>query len=342
MSASQAGASRQVIRVGACLSLTGRFARFGTQAARGLEAWRSLDGAAELVIADDESSPRALESALPAIARQCDVLLGPYSTQLMRAAGRMAADAGWLAWNHGGSGDDAEAAHPGHIVSVLTPASRYAEPFLRYLAGSQPEAGLWITHGKGSFGRQVAVGAAGAARRLGIEATLADAGSLPEQGRAPDGWGLLCAGTFEDDVETVRRAQALASPPATMCAVAAGVREFGEAIADAEGIFGVGQWFPGTSETPELGPSEPGFLAACAALSPAVPDYPAVQAAAAAVLAAHCARLAGGTRRELLWEAALSLGTRTLFGDFKINADGVQVGHDAVLVRWAAGSPVAA
>src|SRR5260370_20222987 len=103
MSKSQAGASRRVIRVGACLSLTGRFSRFGTQAVRGLDAWRSLDGAAELVITDDESSPRMLESVLPGIAKRCDVLLGPYSTQLMRAAGRMAADAGWLTWNHGGS-----------------------------------------------------------------------------------------------------------------------------------------------------------------------------------------------------------------------------------------------
>lgn len=70
------------------------------------------------------------------VAPRCDVRLGPYSTQLMRTAGRLAADAGWLIWNHGGSGDDVEAAYPGHIVSVLTPASQYANPFLRHLATS--------------------------------------------------------------------------------------------------------------------------------------------------------------------------------------------------------------
>ena len=43
------------LRVGACLSLSGKFAQFGRQAALGLEAWRSLDGDAELVIEDDES-----------------------------------------------------------------------------------------------------------------------------------------------------------------------------------------------------------------------------------------------------------------------------------------------
>src|SRR5258707_4215993 len=108
------------LRIGACLSLSGRFAKFGQQARRGLEAWCSLDGAAELLAEDDRSDRRALEAALPEVAGRCDLLLGPYSTVLMRAAGRVAAGADWLAWNHGGSGDDVEGAHPGHVVSVLT------------------------------------------------------------------------------------------------------------------------------------------------------------------------------------------------------------------------------
>src|SRR5579864_2722570 len=138
------------LRIGACLSLSGRFAQFGRQAAQGLETWRSLDGAAEILVEDDCSDRRTLETALPGVAARCDLLLGPYSTQLMRAAGRMAAEAGWLVWNHGGSGDDVEGAHPGHVVSVLTPASRYAEPFLLRL-GSEPEKqrDLCIVHGPG-------------------------------------------------------------------------------------------------------------------------------------------------------------------------------------------------
>jgi hypothetical protein len=33
------------LRVGACLSLSGRFARFGLQTAQGPEVWQSLQGA---------------------------------------------------------------------------------------------------------------------------------------------------------------------------------------------------------------------------------------------------------------------------------------------------------
>lgn len=342
MTRGRAGVHR-ALRVGACLSLSGEYARFGTQAARGLEAWQSLDGAAELIIADDRSDPGTLHAALPQIAAQCDVLLGPYSTRLARVAGRLAARAGWLLWNHGGAGDDVETAHPGHVVSVLAPASRYAAPFLRHLAATGGDVRLWIAHGRGSFGKQLAAGAEASARQAGIRTARLDRdgrdGALPPPG-PPGPWDLFSAGSFEEDVDMVERARAARQPPRVVCAVAAGVREFGAAGLDTRGVFGVGQWFPGAAPAPELGPAEAAFLAAYRTLTGAVPDYPAVQAAAAAALAAHCTRQAGGSARDLLWAAALALDTRTMFGGFRIRpADGLQVGHEAVLVRWSAQGP---
>jgi ABC-type branched-subunit amino acid transport system substrate-binding protein len=348
VTAGPAAAGHRRLRVGGCLSLTGRYARFGRQAARGLDVWRSLDRGSDLIVADDRSDPRTLAHALPRVAAQCDVLLGPYSTRLTREAGRLAARAGWLLWNHGGSGDDVEAAYPGHMVSVLAPASRYAEPFVRHLSAAPDGVPLWIAHGRGSFGRQVATGAEASARRAGLEtASLGPGDRLPTA--PPARWDLFSAGSFDEDVALIRRARAARVPPRLVCAVAAGVREFGAAAGDAMGTFGVGQWFPGAERAPGLeaetdpglGPAEADFLAAYFALTGTAPDYPAVQAAAAAVLAVHCARRAGGNSRDLLWDAALALDTQTLFGDFRIRAaDGVQVGHQTVLVRWTAEGPV--
>jgi branched-chain amino acid transport system substrate-binding protein len=276
---------------------------------------------------------------LPGVASRCDILLGPYSTQLMRAAGRMAAESGWLIWNQGGSGDDVEGAHPGHVASVLTPASRYAEPFLRQLASEPGEPrDLCIVHGPGSFGRQVADGAAVIARRLGIRAIRSAADDqIPPPGISPE-WDLFGAGVFEQDAELVSQALRLPNPPHQVCAIAAGVREFTRAVDDPEGVFGIAQWFPGSAHEAELGPSEEEFLSAYADPAGTQPDYPAVQAAAGAVIAAHCARLAGRTNRAALWAAVAALETSTLYGAFKIDPlSGVQMNHQTVLVRWANG-----
>ena len=329
------------LRIGACLSLSGKFARFGRQAARGLEAWRSLDGAADIVVEDDLSDRRTLEAVLPDLAARCDLLLGPYSTQLMRAAGRMAAESGWLVWNHGGSGDDVEVAHPGHVISVPTPASRYAEPFLQQLA-REPGGprDLCLVHGPGSFGRQVVDGTEAIARRLGIRTMRAAPGDqIPPPGVSAE-WDLFSAGVFEQDTEMVRRALRLPVPPRLLCAVAAGVREFRHAVADPDGVFGVAQWFPGAGNDVALGPSEQVFLRTYAGDGGAVPDYPAVQAAAGAMIAACCARLAGCTNRDGLWTAAASLDTSTVFGGFRIDPGrGAQVKHQTILVRWTDSEP---
>jgi ABC-type branched-subunit amino acid transport system substrate-binding protein len=329
---SRTGTAGSPLRVGACLSLSGRYARFGSQAAQALQAWAALDGDAELVIEDDRSDPGTLQISLPRVAAGCDVLLGPYSTQLARDAGTMAAAAGWLVWNHGGSGDDVQVACPGHVVSLLTPASRYTERFIRdVVVGTGLE--LWIRPGKGSFGRQVADGAQKIAGQAGARTRrLADGASWPD----PAGpWALVSAGTFEDDVQAVSRARRRPDPPRLIFSVAAGVHEFAGQVDDPEGIYGVTQWFPGRAARTGLGPAEDAFLAAYAAVTGQPADYPGVQAAAAAVIAAHCARQARCTARRPLWAQATALDTSTLFGGFRIDpVTGAQVKHETALVRW--------
>lgn len=330
------------MHIGACLSLSGRFAQFGRQAAVGLKAWSWLDGAADVIVEDDRSDRRTLEALLPGVAARFDILLGPYSTVLMRAAGNIAAESGWLIWNHGGSGDDVELAHPGHVVSVLTPTSRYAEPFLRYLASQddRPE-NLCIVQGPGSFGRQAADGAASMAPGFGLRAVRVSPDDFPPPGLSSE-WALLSMGVFEQDAQTVGEVLRLPSPPRWVCAVSAGVREFARTVNDPDGVFGVAQWFPGSGAEVLLGPHEEEFVHRCAVNGLEQPDYPAAQAAAAAVIAAHCARLAGGTRTEDPWGAAAALDTSTLFGGFRIDlATGTQLTHKTTLVRWRNHEPVA-
>ena len=107
-------------------------------------------------------------------------------------------------------------------------------------------------------------------------------------------------------------------------------------------MLGVAQWFPGTAGDVTVGPSEDAFLAAYRRRTGTLPDYPAVQAAAAAALAVHCAGLAGGTGTNDLWRVARGLRTATLFGAFAIDDAGVQTAHRMRMVRWLRGDLVSA
>jgi ABC-type branched-subunit amino acid transport system substrate-binding protein len=327
------------LRLGAVLSLTGRFARFGVQAAHGLECWRELTDGVEVVIEDDRGDPATVRRQLDTVSRQCNLLLGPYSTILMRAAAEAAAENDRMLWNHGGSGDDVQRAAPGRVVSVLTPTSEYAVPIVHHLAEALDHVRLVLVEGRGRFARQVVAGAEWTATRAGIETTRADLDNLPTDGSP---WDLFCAGTFEEDVALVTAARTSFAPPRTVGTVAAGVRDFHEAVGDSDGVLGVAQWFPGTDRDVTVGPSQDAFLAAYRRRTGTLPDYPAVQAAAAAALAVHCAGLAGGTGSNDLWRAATRLRTTTLFGAFAIDDAGVQTAHRMRMVRWLRGELIAA
>jgi hypothetical protein len=121
--------------------------------------------------------------------------------------------------------------------------------------------------------------------------------------------------------------------------VAAGVQDFACEIDDVDGIYGIAQWFAGRARVPEIGPTEGAFLAEYRAVANTSPDYPAVQAAAGAALALHCAQLTGSVDRQALWEAAVGLETTTLLGGFKVHpTTGTQILQTPVLVRWGGAS----
>ncbi|HEY1971080.1 MAG TPA: hypothetical protein VGH89_24205 [Pseudonocardia sp.] len=278
------------------------------------------------MVVDDGSAPGRVAGCLRELAGCTDLQLGPYSTQLMRSANQVLPELDILLWNHGGSGDDVESARPGRLVSVLAPTSRYAEPFVRMLAAADQRIPLVLVAGRGRFGRQVIDGAELIARQLELPTARLELGDAPTS----EPWNLFCAATFEEDVDTVRRALALPNPPHVIGSVAAGVHEFGEAMPAATGIYGIAQWLPGRTAPPQLGPTEAEFLAAFGSAC----DYPAIQAVAAATIATHCARISG-LEADALWHTATTLRTSTLLGHFAIDpVTGAQVAHRPVLTRW--------
>ncbi len=193
-------------------------------------------------------------------------------------------------------------AHPGHVVSVLTPTGQSAKPFL--LRAGQRAGGADTTCT--SFTAPVASAVRWPTEPRPLHGGLASMpyaspldGPIPPPG-IPADWDLLSAGVFEQDVETSQpRHRGSQAPPRKVCAVAAGVREFGHVVDDPDGIYGIAQWFPGSGHDVELGPAESEFLGAYTDRTGTTPDYPAVQAVAGAVIA-FALRAAGRQRKRVM------------------------------------------
>jgi branched-chain amino acid transport system substrate-binding protein len=356
-----------MVRAGAPLSLSGRFAVQGEQARRGLRLWaEDVTSTGGLVVGpdrppeplelliDDDGSRRA--GAADATERlivedRVDLLFGPYGSVLTIAAAEVAERYGRVLWNHGGSSDAVATQGWRRVVTLLSPASRYFEPVLeaaieRAADLGRPFGRLALLHGAaGTFPAAVAAGARSRARGLGLELVFdvpyPDESELPAvvrrlADRRPD--LVLGVGTTEADLAFARAVTGRRLDSALVGLVAAPIQRFAEVLGgDADGFCGPSQWEPARRDRPDLGPTSARFAAAFRARFGVEPDYPAAQAYAAGLVAARCVETAGSFDDAALRGAADALDLTTFYGGFRLDpASGEQVGHELVVVQWQA------
>ncbi len=339
------------LRLGAPLSLSGRYAFLGRLAAGGLRALvRDTRGRGELRtsarhlvpqlrLVDDGGTRDGVRRGLDALA-EADLLIGPYGSDLVDEAARWAAQHGRVLWNHGGSADRVQRL-PG-VASVPSPASRYFVPVLEALADPMPGARILLSAGGGRFGGAIAEGVREAAGRVGLEVV----GSVvPAEASDLSGADvLLLAGTFAEDVAVLRR---LRRRPGAVAAVGAGMSIFRTALGpQADGVLGPSQWEEGVRYpyVVDVGPRQADAVRSLRAeavpeiqVGPGHVDYPAAQAYAAGLIAMRCVEEVGGPDERALLEAARRLRCTTFFGRFGLGEDGRQRDHDVLAVQWQEG-----
>lgn len=314
------------LRAAVTLGLTGRYAVQARDARVGLELW-AQDDHVGLRVDDDAGSPAvALAAYRTFLAGDFDILLGPYSSGLVRRVVATVCGAHRLLWNHGGAADDL--ARPG-LVSVLAPASTYLRSLLTVVRDRGVES-LLLLRGSGRFARQVIEGAHREAVTMGLRVGVAELaswrGSASLAGRA-----LLIAGTFDEEVEAVRRLRMDAVEAEVVGCVAAGIHEFHARLGPlAENVLGPAQWVS-RDQPVEVGPGGATFAQRFEARAGRIPDYPAAQAAATGWLAAEATRRGLGADEVHHWR------TTTLLGDFALDPSWRQVGYTPVVVQWRRG-----
>ena len=147
---------RRVLKAGISVSLSGQFQVQGKQSLVGLQTWaddvnrsggmivdpRGRPLPVSVVYYDDASeSDPARQATVRLITRdRVDLLFGPYSSVLSRAAAEVAEAHQRLLWNQGGADDDIYQQGFRWLVGVLTPASGYLAGLLPLVRQADPEA----------------------------------------------------------------------------------------------------------------------------------------------------------------------------------------------------------
>ncbi|MBI3013496.1 MAG: amino acid ABC transporter substrate-binding protein [Candidatus Tectomicrobia bacterium] len=355
------------VRIGLSISLSGMFSRQGRQGLHGLELWvRDTNHAGgllvpswgqrvplHLIVYDDlsraESAKRNVQQLIAA--DRVDILFGPYSSGLTMIVAPLAAAAGKLLWNHGGTSDALFRQGWQHLISIASPAGDYFRALPALLESHHPGLrGLSLLHDRrGTFAANVVSGLVESCTEAGIllspfpfESPLRLASDLVAEALAREPGGLVVVGRYQDDVEVVAACADSLQPPKFVAAVAAGLNAFGTELGSlSEGVVGSSQWEPGRTADPVTGPAPGEFVAAFRKAYGEMPEYPAAQAYALGIILEKCVEKAEDLDDAHLRAAALGLDVTTLFGCFRLDpVTGRQIGHQGLLVQWVAGQKV--
>jgi branched-chain amino acid transport system substrate-binding protein len=345
------------MQIGISIAQTGPLSTMGIQALRGIRLWisqlESKGGLCigrrphdvQLITRDDSSRISLTRDNMTTLINQgdVDVLLGPYSSHLTKAAGEICEHRHKLLWNHGGASDEIFRRKPRWNVSTISPASRYFQKLPGWIAknGSGFDKYLLLSSSKGTFASNVAAGFRESIDPPANPVRLHSA-DLPERADvfiqllkdvAPQ--LLVLAGSFENEVALLRTRPLWPDSVQYVACVSAGINQFFTSLGHlSEGVIGPSQWEPQVNHVLAIGPTSVEFVKDFNQSFSAMPDYIAAGAFAAGLILEECLRRAASFDDRRLREITHELKTETFYGRFQIDEFGRQVGHAMHLVRW--------
>jgi branched-chain amino acid transport system substrate-binding protein len=356
------------IRIGATLSQTGVYAVPGQNELRGYklcvkqmnEKGGVLGRRLELVIYDDGSKPAtAVRLYERLITRdKVDLVLGPYSSPISDAVA------------------DVSEKHQMPMVAPIAAATEIYRKGRRFIFSMLPPGEVWhegllelaaragltrvaVVNVDDLSQKAMAQGTVRLAKHKGLQVVYAASyplgnanfsAILSEVG-ATHADVLSGATRFDDAVAIVRQMKALnVNPPMVGLTVGVDTLKFYEALGrDAEFVYGVTAWVPELVELRAGGlipiarqyPGAREFVESYRREFPgADSSYHSAAGYGGCEILVDAIRRAGSLDSGKLRDAILSLDRYTVFGRFKVDGDGHQVGHQMLTFQWQDGKKV--
>ena len=339
------------IRIGASISLTGRYDRTGRELKNGYDLWAEQTNAAggvlsrqvEFVTYDDTSDPETSRNLYEKLISEdkVDLVIGPYSSPVTLPASTVAEKYGYPMIVSGASATDIYTRGYKNVFGIYTAAPLYMDGAVD-IANKQGYRTVAIINENSAFSKDTVSGARSKAQQAGMQIvfeeeypnTVRDLNPILTKMRPlnPD---VLIGGTYgEDATLLMRQLKDLNwTPKIVALTVGPALPDFYQTLSeDAEYVMGSTQWEPSIK-----GPGVAEFAAAYNTRYGYAPGYHAAGGYAAGQLLKQALEKIGSVDNDKLRDILATLDATTIYGQYKVDATGNQVGKPSYLVQWLRG-----
>jgi branched-chain amino acid transport system substrate-binding protein len=338
------------IKVGASIAATGSYGRTGLYQQEAYQLWEKevnergglLGRPVQMIIRDDQSDASTGQKLYEQLITEdkVDLILGPYSSQVTQAAANVAEKYKYPMLAAGASASDLwTSGNKKYLFGVYSIAESYFAGVLE-IAQREGYRTIAVVSEDTLFPKSTAQGTVKLAREKGMQVVLeeqypvrvADVSSLIQKARSANAEVLVGGSYLPDALLLTRQSKDLAYNPKLLAfSVGAAMPDYGEALGkDADYVFGPSMWEPELTT-----PGNQAFVQAYMAMFGREPDYHSAAGFSACQVLEAAVKATGGLDNQKLrdWIAAADMET-VLPGKFKVDANGMMIGHDAVTIQW--------
>ena len=347
---SVSGAGTKPVRIGATVSLEGKYSEPSAMIQGGYKLWESqvnkrgglLGRPVQLVLYNDKSDEKLVRRLYEKLINEekVDLVFSPYGTPLTLVASEVSEKNGYVMIASGASGENIWKRGYKNVFGMYATADRYFIGLLDLMARKGFKS-VAILYENSSFNIDVAAGIESWAKRFGLNVAFskgyqsgkADLQGLLSEARAANPDGIMLSAYPADGYLLLNlMEQAKYRPNVVGITVAPTYPDFyKEAGNMAEGVFGPSQWepderipFPGTKN----------FVIDYKSFTDILPSYHAGSAYASCQIIENAIIHNKSFDQKKMRDFISSYDSVTVIGRFKVDLTGKQIGHNPLLIQW--------